>query len=294
MQLIATLVDFEHLDGNRQVGVGELYEDAVSRGLPRQSVTGDLQELQTRGWLWFEPSLAGIQTVTLNQAGVDVAEEFKALRSDPRRRTRQIREDVRSWLYDLYVRGEEASGITDFLTSPANQHFGDPYTEAELDRAAEWLLDEKHIEGILTFSGDLARPTITNKGISIVDNGTPAGDSGRGHITIHNSGAFNWSHNSSNVTQSNNLTQGQVDQVSEMLKTVIPLIASDLVRVSSETVAEAEAVADEIQQEIQSASAQPSRIKELAYKLVELAGTGGVQVGMSAVNSVVQQGIAGM
>lgn len=298
LQLMSTLSEFEPLDNNRQVGVTRLFDEAKEQGLPRESVTGGLEALQDRGWLWFEKMNAGIQTVVLNQAGVDAADEFKSLQADARRRTREIRSAVLEWLYDLHVLGQEPSGIEDFLESPRNSFLGRPYSPRELERAAEWLMAEELIEAILTFGGGYARPEITNKGIAVVeDDGSinqvdPA--AGGDTYNITNSGAFNWAQNSSNVTQGNTMTQEHVDNIERVLGSVRAMLNPMVLGVSEETTTQAQVIANQVDEEIHTQAPDGGKVKALLLKLVDLAATGSVQGGVDALNTMMQQGIAGL
>jgi hypothetical protein len=298
LQLMSTLSEFKPLDNNRQVGVTRLFDEAKEQGLPRESVTGGLEALQDRGWLWFEKMNAGIQTVVLNQAGVDAADEFKSLRADARRRTREIRSAVLEWLYDLHVLGQEPSGIEDFLESLRNSFLGRPYSPRELERATEWLMAEELIEAILTFGGGYARPEITNKGIAVVeDDGSinqvdPA--AGGDTYNITNSGAFNWAQNSSNVTQSNTMTQEHVDNIERVLGSVRAMLNPMVLGVSEETTTQAQVIANQVDEEIHTQAPDGGKVKALLLKLVDLAATGSVQGGVDALNTMMQQGIAGL
>lgn len=298
LQLISTLIDFEHLDSNRQVGVGALYEDAKERGLPRQSVTGDLEALQDRGWLWFEKPMAGIQTVVLNQAGVDVAEEFKELKGDPRRRTQQIRDDILNWLYDIYLADAIAYGMSDFLKHERAQFFGESYTEAELLRATRWLKDEDYVKGIGAFGGELVRPELTTKAVKTIEAGRSANDiltSAGVNVTevhVQGSSGVNIAVDSSNVTQSNTLTQVQIEQVEKMLGQVRALLTPVTAGVSDDVASQAAVITGQLEAEIKSPAPQPTAVKALGIKLLELAATGTVQGVVDALNTVINQGIA--
>lgn len=296
LQLISTLVESEPLDNNGQVGVGALYEGAKNRGAARNSVTHDLEALQNSGWLWFERSAAGIQTVVLKQPGVDAAEEFEALKTNPRFRSRQIRKAVLNWLYDLHVQGGEASRVTDFLTSPSNEHFGERYTADELDRAVELLLDQKYMEAISTFDGGSALPTITSKGIDLVETGETATSSAPGGdiYNIHNSGALNLAPRSTNATQSITMTQGQVKQIEETLESLRLMLSPQFIGVTDEVAAEAQAILGDVDEEIHAEAPSGGKVKDWFMKLVDLAATGTVQAGVNALEAVVQQGINGI
>jgi len=299
LQLMSTLTGFEHLDVNRQVGVGALYEDAKERKLPRESVTGDLHALQDRGWLWFEASAAGIQTVVLNQAGVDAAEEFQALQTDPRRRTLEIRDAALHWLYDRHLVDDDSGLFADFLKSP-NAHFlGEPYSEAEVNRAMQWLLDGGYIKGIKAYGTILARPMITTKGQRVVESGRSVnaveGVAGvTNNVSISGSQGVNFAWNSSDVIQSNTMTQEQVEAVERILGSVRAFMIPAAIGVAEETSAEGQEVADEVEAEIRSATPNSGKVKALLLKLIDLAATGTVRGGVDALNGMMQQGIAGL
>ncbi|MDQ0825405.1 hypothetical protein QFZ60_001578 [Arthrobacter sp. B2I5] len=300
LQLISALTDYEHLDGNRQVGVGALFTEAKERGLPRQSVTGDLHALQERGWLWFEAPPAGIQTVVLNQTGVDVAEEFKELRANPSRRARRLRDDVLNWLYEQDISGGHVSGISDFLESTSNDYLGGKYSQEELYRATKWLLEEEYITGHKASGGELIRPSVTTKGTRVVEaeqSVNKALDSAgivRTEVNITGSQSVNVAIDSSNVTQSNSMTQGQIEVVERIIGSVRAMVNPLVIGVSEEVTTEAQVVANQVEEEIHSPAPDGGKVKALLLKLAELAATGTVQGGIDALSAMMQQGIAGM
>ncbi|MEW1812431.1 hypothetical protein AB0284_17205 [Pseudarthrobacter phenanthrenivorans] len=293
-------MDLDHLDRNRQVGVSGLYEDANERGLPRQSVTGDLEQLQDRGWLWFERSNVGIQTVVLNQAGVDVAEEFKELKGNPRLRTQQIRDDILNWLYNIFLSDGIAYGMTDFLKTDRAHFLGEPYTEAELLRAIRWLRDEDYVEGHGAFGGELIRPGLTAKAIRTIEAGKSANEvltSAGVNVTevhVRGSSGVNIAVDSSNVAQSNTLSQSQIEQVEKMLGSVKALLTPVAAGISEYAAAQSQVVTGQIENEIKSTAPQPRVIKALGIKLMELAATGTVEGIVDALNTVIAQGINGI
>jgi hypothetical protein len=297
---MAALNELEPLDSNRQVGVGTLYKEPERWGLDKQGISNDLEALQERGWIWFERAVAGIQTVVVVQPGVDAAEEFGQLKGNRRRRAQEIRDAVLNWLYDLYLGGDEASGITDFLASPSNQYFGDPYSEDELERAATWLMAEEYVDGIATFNGELARPEITTKGIRVIETEqsvnkalTSAGMTVN-EINISDSQGVNVAVASSNVTQSNTLTPGQIDQIEKILGSVRAILNPMAIGVTDDVAAAAQTIAGEVEEEIHSSAPSAGKVKALLLKLTELAATGTVQGGVDALNSMMQQGINGI
>ncbi|MFF1254928.1 hypothetical protein ACFVYC_20870 [Pseudarthrobacter sp. NPDC058329] len=300
LRLMAALTELEPLDSNRQVGVGTLYNEPERWGLDKQGISNDLEALQGRGWIWFERAGAGIQTVVVVQPGVDAADEFGQLRGNRRRRTQAVRDAVLNWLYDLYLGGDEASGISDFLTSESNQYFGDPYSGDELERAATWLMAEEYIDGIETFSGELARPEITTKGIRVIEAEqsvnkalTSAGMTVN-EINISDSQGVNVAVASSNVTQSNTLSKGQIDQLEKVIGSVRALLNPMVLGVTEDVAEAAQAITGEVEEEIHSSAPSAGTVKTLLLKLMELAATGTVQGGVDALNAIMQQGIDGM
>ncbi|MFE4834492.1 hypothetical protein ACFRAU_07400 [Arthrobacter sp. NPDC056691] len=96
------------------------------------------------------------------------------------------------------------------------------------------------------------------------------------------------------MTQSNTLTQSQIEEVEGTVGSVCAPLNPAVIGDSEEVAAEAQGVADEIQSEIESAAPNSGKVKALPLKLVELAATGTVQSGIDALNTLTQQGIAGM
>ncbi|MCD5341519.1 hypothetical protein LR392_04655 [Arthrobacter sp. AK04] len=300
LQLMCQLQDYTLLQGNCHVGVGRLYEIAKERGQPRESVTSDLEALQDRGWLWFEKSMAGIQTVVVNQAGQDVATEFKEFFTDTRRRTQQIRDDILNWLYDIYLRDGIAYGMSDFLKHHTASFYGLYYTEKELLRATRWLKDEEYITGTGAFGGELIRPELTTKAIRTIETGRSVNDlltqAGVNVTEVHVQGSsgVNIAVDSSNVTQSNTLTQGQIENVEKMLGQVRALLTPVTAGISDEVASQAKVITGQLEEEIKSPAPQPTVVKAMGLKLLELAATGTVQGVVDALNTVITQGMTGI
>lgn len=235
----------------------------------------------------------------LNQAGVDIAEEFQALRTDPRRRTKEIRDAALHWLYDRHLVDDDSGVFADFLKS-LNAHFlGEPYSIKELNRAMVWLYDGGYIKGIRVYGTDLARPTITTEGQRVVESGEPVNASGAAagvtnNVSISGSQGVNFAWNSSHVTQSNTMTQDQIDGVERIIGSVRAMLNPVVLGVSEETTTQAQDIANQVEEEIHTQAPDGGKVKALLLKLVDLAATGTVQGGIDALNSMMQQGIAGI
>ena len=299
LQLLSDLVDFQQIDGSRHVDVTDMYTVARLEGRPRESVTSDLEALQERGWMWFERSGGGIESVVLTQPGVDTAEDFRALRTDPRRRVKEIRDTILNWLYDEQLIGGNVLGISDFLNSSKNHYLGEPYSDEELARATKWLLDEEYIDGFKTWGAELVRPTVTTKGIRVIEaehsvNKSLDAAGVTNNVTITGSQAVNVALQSSNVTQSSSMTQGQVEVVERILGSVRAMLNPIVLGVTEDVTTEAQIVANEVEGEIQSPAPDAGKVKALLLKLVDLAATGTVQGGFDALNAMMEQGINGI
>lgn len=296
---MAALTELEPLDSDRQVAIGPLYEDPERWRLTESAIESDLEVLKERGWIRFWRSLAGIGTVMVDQPGIDVAAEFSELKRNPRRRAQAIRDAVLHWLYDVNLSDGHAAAVSDFLR--AGQHyFGEPFTEAELVRAAKWLMDEKYMTGQGTWGGEILRPTITSKGMKVIDNGLSvnamptSGGMTVNKVNVHGSHGVNIAVASSNVTQANTLSQGQIEQVEKILGSVRAMMSPQVTGVSEDVAAESAVVVGEIEDVIQSSAPEAGRVKALLFKLTELAATGTVQGAVDALNSMIQQGIGSM
>jgi hypothetical protein len=300
LRLVQALTELKPLDNDHQVAVSPLREESEKWGLESGAITSDLKYLATLDMLYCFESLAGINNVFIKQPGLDAAEEFKQLKGDLRRRVQEIRDSILNWLYDLYIQDGQAPSTNAFLASDRGNFFGEPYTQSELDRAIRWLRGEEYVKGAALYGSELLRPVLTTKAIRTIETGnsvnqllTSAGVNVT-EVHVQGSSGVNIAVASSNVNQSNTLTQGQIDQVEKMLGSVRALLNPHFLGVSDTTVADAQEVVGEIEREIQSSAPETSKVKALAFKIMELAATGTVQGAIDAIKTVVQQGIAGM
>lgn len=300
LRLIEVLSGLEPVDDHHQVEIDALEKDPEQWGFSSLALEGDLEVMKSWGWLDYWPTMEGIGSVTLKQPGLDAANGYRGLKSNRGRRAQHLRDAVLNWLYDQDVTGGHVSGISDFLDTPDNQYLGDPYTPDELYRATVWLLEEKYIKGHKAMGGELIRPSVTPKGMRVVEAEqsvnqalTSAGLT-MNNVTITDSQSVNVALQSSNVTQSNSMTQGQIEVVERILGSVRAMVNPLVLGVSGEVTTQAQMVANEVEQEIHAAAPDSGKVKALLLKLVELAATGTVQGGVDALNSMMQQGIAGM
>ncbi|BCW84096.1 hypothetical protein NicSoilE8_17690 [Arthrobacter sp. NicSoilE8] len=300
LRLVEALTELEPLDNHQQVGVSPLRAESEKWGLESGAITSDLKYLQSIGLVQCFESVAGINNVFIKQPGLDAAGEFKQLKCDLRKRVQEIRDAVLNWLYDLYLQDVQAASTNAFVASDRGNFFGEPYTQSELDRAVRWLRSEEYIKGVAVYGDELLRPVLTPKAIRTIETGnsvnallTSAGVNVT-EVHVQGSSGVNIAVASSNVNQSNTLTQGQIEQVEKMLGSVRALLNPHILGVTDEVIADAQRVVGEIEAETRTSTPETRKVKALALKLMELAATGTVQGAIDAINTVVQQGITGM
>lgn len=113
-------------------------------------------------------------------------------------------------------------------------------------------------------------------------------------VTISDSRGVNVAVASSNVVQSNTLTQGQIEQVERILGSVRAMLNPMVLGVTEGVTSEAQNVANQMEEEIHSPAPSTGKVKALMLKLIDLAATGTVQGRVDALTVMMQQGIAGM
>jgi hypothetical protein len=175
LRLIQALTELAPLDNDHQVGVGPLRAESQKWGLEAGAITSDLKYLQSQGMVECFESLAGVNNVFIQQAGLDAAHEFRQLRTNPRRRAQEIRDAILSWLYDMHLTTNGAQALSDFLGSDKGNFLGEPYTVVELERAGEWLFDQRYMTGQRTWGAEVLRPRITTDGSRQVQQGNSGG-----------------------------------------------------------------------------------------------------------------------
>lgn len=287
-------------DRDHQVDIEELERNPHLKGLTSSELEGDLDLMKTWGWVDFWPTMGGIGSVVIKQPGFDAASRFKALRNDPRRRALESRDAILNWLYDAHLLGTSPSGISDFLVCRGCQYLGSHYSQEELFRAAKWLMDEEYITGTRAMGGEVLRPSITTKGTRVIETEqsvnralTTAGVTVN-EVNISGSQGVNVAVASSNVTQSNTLTQGQIEEVQKIIGSVRALLTPAVIGVSDEVADEAQAVTAELEEHLQAGAPQTGFVKSLLFKLVDMAATGTVQGGIDALTAMIQQAMGMM
>lgn len=291
--------DSEGVDIYPLVNVQPLFESPERLGLVWALIHDDLAVLSSIGWVSFWPPNQD-DTMVIQEPGLQAARTYKALTRDHRRRAQEIRDATLNWLYDEHVSGGRIMGMSDFLKTENKHYLGDPYSSEELSRAMKWLFAEDYIDGFWAGSGELLRPIITTKGMRVIEteqSGNKALISAGVTVTevnISGSSGVNVAIASNNVKQSNTLSQGQIEQVDRILGSVRAMLNPVVLGVTADVSTEASVLADQVEEEIRADAPDGGKVKAMLLKLVDLAATGTVQGGVDALNSMMQQGIAGI
>lgn len=252
LRLIELLSGLEPVDRDHQVEIDALEKDPEQFGFSSLALEGDLEELKSWGGLTTGRPLAGIGSVILKQPGLDAASRLKEIKSNPGRRARQLRDVVLNWLYNQDVAGRHVSDISDFLDSSSNQYFGGPFSQEELYGATKWLLEEEYIKGHKASGGELLRPSVTPKGMRVVEGEQPVNHAlmsaglTMNNVTITDSQSFSVALKSSNFSQSNSMTQGQIEVVERILGSVRAMLNPLVLGVTEEVTTQAQVVAKEV------------------------------------------------
>jgi hypothetical protein len=238
--------------------------------------------------------------MVIQEPGFEAVKTYKAMTRDHRRRAKEIQDAMLNWLYDEHVSGGRVMDIRDFLNTAKNHYLGDPYSPEELSRASKWLFAEDYIDGFWAGSGELLSPSIRTKGMRVIETEQSVNKAliSAGvtvtEVNISGSSGVNVAIASNNVSQSNTLTQGQIEQVERILGSVRAMLNPTVIGATEEVAAEAQTVVTAVEEEIQSPAPNPGKVKALLLKLVDLAATGTVQGGVDALYAMMQQGIAGI
>lgn len=192
------------------------------------------------------------------------------------------------WLYE----GVDAPG--DFHSEFA--FYGLPYSEQELKDAKNWLDEEGFIVGSKTADNDIYYAEMTSKGTRAVESGRSVNHWHVGGISmtdrsinITGSSNVNVAQDSSNVTQSNTLTQEQLGKITDVIESYRAL--SDALDLPEEQLGTAETLVGEIEEEIADVNGEPGKIRKALERLTEIVAEHGAKGVSTAVISVIEQAL---
>ncbi|MDR7356384.1 hypothetical protein [Paeniglutamicibacter sulfureus] len=258
----------------------------------------DLRWMDKIGWIMCDESAAGIDGVLIQSDGVEVARAFKSAREDVAARVKVARENYLRWLYNCDHNEESRITYDDFRANALGVYLGKEFTDKEIRRAAQWLVDGSYITGQRMQTGSYSNPQITNDGSDVIDRygslaDTPASPQGNvtTHISLADSHGNNLNVGGSNVSQSTNVTVEQLKEATKFIgsaKGLVPLL--DL---SAQDQARALEAISQLELETTGPAPKQGRVKELIAKVTEIAALGTAQGMVDALVSMGETAMAG-
>ncbi|MDQ0869019.1 hypothetical protein QFZ70_001492 [Arthrobacter sp. V1I9] len=285
--------------GRLDVPTAGLYNEGHEWGIDVSALRGDLKALLANGWIYTEVPSGKIPDVRLEQAGIDVALEYKRVRSNPRQRASALKPALINWLYDQYLAGEEPKDFTSFKAEPEGSYLGLAYTDDEITRTAKWLKDKGYIQAWTPINGKVMSPRITASGIHIVELTESAGSAPKpegmivnNNFNIRDSHSMNFALNSPGAVQSNTLTTEQLNEAAKVataFRQMLPILG-----VPDEKHEEAQQVIADLEEEVSAAEPKQGRIKNLLFKSLELVALGTAGGAADALGAMTQSAIDGL
>lgn len=286
LRLVEVLSGLAPVDDHHQVDIEALENDPGQYGFSTASIESDLEVMKGWGWVDFWASFGGIGSVILKQDGLDVAKEYRTFMKNKVRRNKACRDAYLRWLYE----GDDAPG--DFHSECT--FYGSPYSEQELKDAKNWLDEEGFIVGKKTADNDIYYAEITSKGTRAVESGRSVNDWHLGGISmtdrsinITGSNNVNVAQDSSNVTQSNTLTQEQLGKITDVIESYRAL--SGALNLPEEQLEAAETLVGEIEEETADVNADPGKIRKALERLTGIVAEYGAKGVSTAVIGVIEQ-----
>jgi hypothetical protein len=268
LQVLEQIVELSASNGNEPVSYSAVLE-ALPAGTELREMNTHVRALATANYVHLDERYAGAWLAQPTDTGKAALTEIRQLRSSARNRRRQMRDDYLIWLYDQDESGSSPTA-DDFLESGA--HFlGTPYTQDDLERTGEWLLERGFIKGPTAWQRpDPIRPQITAKGQLYVEEEKSVHESPTdvGAATFNNTfhAPAVLAQNSQHVTQTQNINDWKDDARS--FAEAVAQLAAILPDNPSLAIP-----ASELQHEVDNA-ARPSRVRELVDTIVKALGSG--------------------
>jgi hypothetical protein len=243
--------------------------EASPTGTESRDLREDLRALDADGHVVVDERFNGAWAVKPTNSGRAAWVQFEASRNSPRDRRRQMRDEFLVWLYDELENGL-APTAEDFLGSDPS-FMGLAYTQEDLARTAEWLLERGFIKGPGAWGRPYPiHPQLTAKGQLYVEEERSVHESPAsvGSTTFHNTvnGPAMLAQNSQHVTQTQNVNAWKDDARS----------LADAVLQLAQVIPDSEHLAGpatELRAEIDG-DARPTRVRELVDSIVKALSTG--------------------
>lgn len=243
--------------------------EASPGGTDSRELREDLQTLDADGHVSIDERLSGAWSVKPTNSGRTAWARVEESRNSPRDRRRQMRDEFLIWLYDELENGL-APTAEDFLSTDAS-FMGLTYTQEDLARTGEWLLERGFIRGPGAWGRPYPiHPEITAKGQLYVEEERSVHESPAsvGSTTFHNTvnGPAMLAQNSQHVIQNQNVNAWK-DDARSLADAVVQLahVIPDGKNLAGP--------ATELRAEIDG-DARPTRVRELVDSIVKALSTG--------------------
>ena len=262
--------------------------EASPEGTDRRQLREEVDALADLGYVDLDERFNGAWLARPTSSGRQAWAELKALRNSIRDRRGQMRDDYLLWVYNQHEEG--LSPVADAFLESGALFLGMPFTQEDLERTGEWLLDHGFVKGPKVWQRpDAIRPTITAKGQLYVEEGrsvhdpaTSVGSSTTFQTTVNGPAVL--AQNSQHVQQTQILNGWQNDArgLADALDQLVSLIVDERNR------AEVAASASDLRAEVDGA-ARPERVREITDGITKALGTG---AGGALGTALIQQAFA--
>ncbi len=234
MQVLAAVVNLAAGRTGQSVSVDDLVT-ALEDGTPlsRHEIAEHIELLEQSHFVEGFHSLAGLMSVFLLPQGKDAASQFARDAQNPVQRMNHLQDDYLRWLYvEIELNGGAPTPDGYLATSPA--YLGLPYTDVELQRAGNRLVENKLISGPKAWGYDAPlRPILTPLGRQCIERNqsvrTLTAEPTPSIVNVH--GNANVAIGSSHVKQSMSIdteTARALLQSLEAVRQAVPLLPAAL------------------------------------------------------------------
>ena len=299
LRLLDWIVDHGGTAPRQIVALSSLFE---GQGQAEALATsGHLTALEDEGRIRLQKTMDWESwSCDVQAAGLDLIEQLRDRRDDPRRRRQAARDAFLHWLYDCTLDGDTCPTSTDFPASKHGSYYGRAFTDRETEAASDWLRDERYIEGDSFTGFGVVRPVITTKGERAVEsersvNADAQQPAPYSVTTVSVTGSGNnVAANSTNVSQSTTVTMTEENsrQLLGLAESLAQLVNADLLGLDEEQTKEAALVVESLRETAQQDAVPGGTLRALLDRAQQVAldGTGTAigQTFFAAVNQVIQ------
>ena len=241
------------------------------------TINEDLKILGREGHILVDVRFGGASSAFMKGPGVDAWTAFVQARSSVIERRIELRDIYLKWLYEE-IEGHGRRPSQGGFLSAGLSYFGLPYTEADVAKAGEWLLNNGFIAGKGAWGvPSPLRPTLTPKGQAVIDSGRSVSAPESASASIVNNTFTNNVHAPSNIAQGNHSVEQALSNSAPWLaeaQALASAIEQSLPALGLEVQAEVVQVNAELQAEL-AGPANPGRVRALVTAMGDSFAKGG-------------------